>query len=181
MSFKGAALAFSLAAALVAPGVATPSAGPSDDGSTRTVKEALADPAYLARFDAVHLEGADPNLVIVDGKSAQAKVGTDGTVQPYGACDGWIAFTSITGGYGPESSGCGVAGSPGFVKGYYWSQGSAATVCSLVLGFGPAPTWYWAKCGGTGGASVPWGNVIATAKLKASGPALYILPVHWAG
>lgn len=117
--------------------------------------------------------------VVPAGVALPARVGTPAELA--GSSCGGTAFTSWSGGWGPESSGgCGIAGYPGYRVPYNWSQSSNVSVCTNGFGYiGASEVWRYTGCGWISGGYVPWGNVLAVPKMRASGVPPYVIPVPW--
>ena len=156
------------------PVITAVSAQGEPSSTPSTVGEALKNREFLDRFDSVDLAASQPKAPVVDGRSLAS-----GTAKASNPCS-WTAFTSILGGYGPVSRGCGIAGHPGYYKPYRWTYGAAASICSLGIGYNSSnkATWYYTGCAG-GTRTVPWGNNLATSQFKVTGPALNMFVVPW--
>ncbi|GAA4609746.1 hypothetical protein GCM10023107_93220 [Actinoplanes octamycinicus] len=73
---------------------------------------------------------------------------------------------------GVSKSGCSILGRPGWVVGYSWAraQNVRSTGCVQGLGFNARGQATWQAigiCGTSGRRGVPWGNVLATPKVRA--------------
>ncbi|MGA6161593.1 hypothetical protein [Amycolatopsis magusensis] len=88
--------------------------------------------------------------------------------------------------WGPETlSNCGTSGYPGYRKGYSWNVVNGdVTVCVQAWGYDAnnVGTWYSLGCGQSARGDVPWGNNLATAKIRAQSVQLpFSAMVHFNG
>lgn len=158
--------------------VALPSAARADDllpiekanpGLSRTVVDSLPSvvKASSVKIDESFVAGSPivyPDGTPVPGQSAKTK-------KAAAAC-GSTAFGPGSGAWGATSNGtCGVFGSPGYTRGYYWAIPAHVYTrgCLRARGFNSSgtATWYNVGCGTSGGSHVPWGNVLATPAAQA--------------
>lgn len=86
-------------------------------------------------------------------------------------CGIWVYSIATPGGYGQSIDGCAVAGYPGYVRSYIWSNASDVTICTKGLGWsGGSAVWVATGCLGSSGqgqsgGNVAWGNVLAYTKM----------------
>jgi hypothetical protein len=96
-----------------------------------------------------------------------------------------VAYAPPFGAWGvASSSGVGVFGHPGYRQGYSWSVqfGSETQVCMQAWGFNaahPRGAWFGAGCGSSGSTSVPWGNVLASPRMRAKSYTIFGAFVPW--
>lgn len=136
--------------------------------------------ASLASHASADDGGSATTPVVPRGVELPARVGTPDQLEAM-ACRGRV-FTSITGGWGPtSSSSCGVAGYPGYKVPYYWTNNYNPMMCTNGLGYNAqyVATWYYTGCGWTSRTYAPWGNVLATPKMRASASPPYVISAGW--
>lgn len=87
-------------------------------------------------------------------------------------CGVWVYSIASPGGYAQSIDGCAVAGYPGYVRTYNWSNASDVSVCTQGRGWnGSSAVWRSMGCIGWSGqgqssGTVQWGNVLAYTKMS---------------
>lgn len=116
----------------------------------------------LSPFGADVAHGASGSPSAPDSAAAPAK----------SRCGGVVYATPFKRSKAVQSN-CGILGSPGYVATYNWGvnpNSDSGRACLEGWGFDdahPKGGWFSLGCGTRGSASVPWGNVAATPKVRA--------------
>ena len=120
-----------------------------------------------------------PDGTPVPGQSAEMEAAA-------ATCGGTV-FGTAGGVWGPVSQGnCSLFGSPGYAHRYNWQRAAFVFTqgCVRVRGFNQAgeSTWYSSGCGTSGGATVPWGNILAMPQAQAYSQAVAAgFTANWQG
>lgn len=118
-----------------------------------------------ARLGALVVTVAAAGTLVAGGGVASAA--------PANACTDPHQASGIIGKWGPTStSSCAVFGHPGYKQGYGWTVQEGTNQYACVQGWGfdakhPKGTWFSLGCGKSGHATVPWGNVAASPRVRA--------------
>lgn len=133
---------------------------------TTEVLESL--PAVLLKRE-IHVdEDFRPGTPIVYGDGTPVPGQGPERMQAASRC-GNNAYGPPWGGWGRVTTGCGIAGHPGFKLAYAWSKlpNVSTRGCTEVRGWvNYEKKGFSAGCGQRGGATVPWGNVLANSAAR---------------